>query len=139
MNTLLFHVVLADVKDTGAPLQLRDVAAALRKQDDVNGVLKALQQAGPLVAAAPDELSAYAGAAHSNGFQGFARKVVQRFLSTRVQRPTCKMSGQRCCRCSRSCGPCKMQVAAASRQLDMARRLNVHLQPLNLMAPNMPR
>lgn len=65
MNTLLFHDVIADVKDTGAPLQLRDVAAALRKQDDVNGVLKALQQAGPLVAAAPDELSAYAGAVTS--------------------------------------------------------------------------
>jgi hypothetical protein len=58
----LFHDVIADVKDTGAPLQLRDVAAALRKQDDVNGVLKALQQAGPLVAAGPDELSTYAGA-----------------------------------------------------------------------------
>jgi hypothetical protein len=58
----LCHVAGAEVKDGGAPLQLRDVAAALRKQDDVNGVLKALGQAGPLVAAAPDELSAYAGA-----------------------------------------------------------------------------
>lgn len=51
----------AEVKDTGAPLQLRDVAVALRKSDDVNGVLKALQQAGPLIAAAPDELGAFAG------------------------------------------------------------------------------
>lgn len=57
----------AAVKDTGAPLQLRDVSAALRKSDDVNGVLKALQQAGPLIAAAPDELSAYAGVIRSCG------------------------------------------------------------------------
>lgn len=52
-----------EVKATGAPLQLRDVAAALRKGDDVNGVLAALQQAGPLIAAAPDELRMYAGTA----------------------------------------------------------------------------
>jgi len=50
-----------EVKETGAPFQLRDVAAALRKGDDTNAVLKALQQAGPLIAAAPDELNHYAG------------------------------------------------------------------------------
>ena len=50
------------MKVTGAPLQLRDVAAALRKGSDASGVLKALQQAGPLIAAAPDELPEYAGA-----------------------------------------------------------------------------
>jgi len=42
-------------------MQLRDVAAALRKQDDVNGVLAALRLVDGLVEAAPDELGQYAG------------------------------------------------------------------------------
>lgn len=61
LHALNSGFALTDVRVTEAPLQLRDVAAALRKSDDVNAVLKALQQAGPLIAAAPDELSAYAG------------------------------------------------------------------------------
>ena len=42
-------------------MQLRDVAAALRKQDDVNGVLAALKLVDGLIEAAPDELGQYAG------------------------------------------------------------------------------
>ena len=44
------------------PMQLRDVAAALRKQDDASGVLAALKLVDSLVEAAPDELDQYAGA-----------------------------------------------------------------------------
>lgn len=44
------------------PMQLRDVAAALRKQDDVSGVLAALKLVDGLIEAAPDELDHYAGA-----------------------------------------------------------------------------
>jgi hypothetical protein len=44
----------------GRPLQLRDVAAALRKADDVKGVLRALGCLEALVRDAPDELPAVA-------------------------------------------------------------------------------
>ncbi|KAK9908206.1 hypothetical protein WJX75_004272 [Coccomyxa subellipsoidea] len=43
------------------PLQLRDVAAMLRKGDDPNAVLKGLAALGPLVDAAPHELESHAG------------------------------------------------------------------------------
>ncbi|CAL8463180.1 g2714 [Coccomyxa elongata] len=43
------------------PLQLRDVAALLRKSDDHNAVLKGLAALGPLIDAAPHELDSYAG------------------------------------------------------------------------------
>ncbi|EIE21374.1 hypothetical protein COCSUDRAFT_56593 [Coccomyxa subellipsoidea C-169] len=43
------------------PLQLRDVAALLRKGDDPNAVLKGLAALGPLVDAAPHELDSHAG------------------------------------------------------------------------------
>ena len=46
-------------------MQLRDVAAALRKQDDVNGVLAALKLVDGLIEAAPDELGQYAGVQHA--------------------------------------------------------------------------
>lgn len=49
------------------PLQLRDVAAALRKEDDAAGVLAALSLVDGLVEAAPDELDQYAGA-NTDGF-----------------------------------------------------------------------
>lgn len=45
----------------GNPLQLRDVAALLRKGDDPNSVLKGLNAIEPLLDAAPDELGHYAG------------------------------------------------------------------------------
>ncbi|KAK9868756.1 hypothetical protein WJX84_007936 [Apatococcus fuscideae] len=45
----------------GRPLQLRDIAAALRKTDDPQGIAPALRAAEALVAANPDELSHYAG------------------------------------------------------------------------------
>lgn len=48
------------------PLQLRDVAAALRKEDDAAGVLAALSLVDGLVEAAPDELDQYAGV-HTDG------------------------------------------------------------------------
>ena len=48
-------------------MQLRDVAAALRKQDDVNGVLAALKLVDRLIEAAPDELGQYAGATRFPG------------------------------------------------------------------------
>jgi hypothetical protein len=46
----------------GNPLQLRDVAALLRKGDDPNSILKGLAAIGPLLEAAPDELDQHAGA-----------------------------------------------------------------------------
>ena len=50
------------LKKNRAPMQLRDVAAALRKQDDVNGVLGALKLVDGLIEAEPNELGQYAGA-----------------------------------------------------------------------------
>jgi hypothetical protein len=49
------------LKKNRQPMQLRDVAAALRKQDDVNGVLAALKLVDGLIEAVPDELGQYAG------------------------------------------------------------------------------
>jgi len=49
------------LKKNRQPMQLRDVAAALRKQDDVNGVLAALKLVDGLIEAAPNELGQYAG------------------------------------------------------------------------------
>lgn len=53
--------VVADLSKDGKPLQLRDVAAALRKADDPQGIPPALRAADALVAAHPDELRHYAG------------------------------------------------------------------------------
>lgn len=53
------------------PLQLRDVAAALRKEDDVAGVLAALALVDGLLEAAPDELDQYAGALLKRVWGGF--------------------------------------------------------------------
>ncbi|KAK9822319.1 hypothetical protein WJX74_006980 [Apatococcus lobatus] len=50
-----------DLSKDGKPLQLRDVAAALRKADDPQGIPPALRAADALVAAHPDELRHYAG------------------------------------------------------------------------------
>ena len=51
----------AELSKDGRPLQLRDIAAALRKTDDPQGIAPALRAAEALVAANPDELSHYAG------------------------------------------------------------------------------
>ena len=53
--------MVAELSKDGKPLQLRDVAAALRKADDPQGIPPALRAAEALVAAQPDELSHYAG------------------------------------------------------------------------------
>lgn len=53
--------MVAELSKDGKPLQLRDVAAALRKADDPQGIPPALRAAEALVAAHPDELSHYAG------------------------------------------------------------------------------
>ena len=42
-------------------MQLRDLAAALRKSEDVNDKLKALRNLEGALLAAPDELKHYAG------------------------------------------------------------------------------
>lgn len=46
------------------PMQLRDVAAALRKSEDVNDKLRALRLLEGALVAAPDELRHYAGDFH---------------------------------------------------------------------------
>ena len=51
----------ADFDQEGRPLQLRDVAALLRKGDDPHAVLRGLRVIGPLIEAAPEELSHSAG------------------------------------------------------------------------------
>lgn len=51
----------AGLSEGDNPLQLRDVAALLRKGDDPNAVLKGLAALGPLVDAAPHELESHAG------------------------------------------------------------------------------
>ncbi len=51
----------AGLSEGDNPLQLRDVAALLRKGDDPNAVLKGLAALGPLVDAAPHELDSHAG------------------------------------------------------------------------------
>ena len=51
-------------------MQLRDVAAALRKQDDVNGVLAALKLVDGLIEAAPDERSPGRGPAVTSYWRG---------------------------------------------------------------------
>ena len=51
----------AEFEQEGRPLQLRDVAALLRKSDDPQGVLRGLRVIGPLIEAAPEELSNTAG------------------------------------------------------------------------------
>lgn len=43
------------------PMQLRDLAAALRKSEDVNDKLRALKSLEGALLAAPDELKHYAG------------------------------------------------------------------------------
>ena len=53
----------ADFDQEGRPLQLRDVAALLRKGDDPHAVLRGLRVIGPLIKAAPEELSHTAGEA----------------------------------------------------------------------------
>ena len=53
----------ADFDQEGRPLQLRDVAALLRKGDDPHSVLRGLRVIGPLIDAAPEELSHTAGEA----------------------------------------------------------------------------
>ena len=53
--------ICADFEQEGRPLQLRDAAALLRKGDDPQAVLKGLRAIGPLIAAAPEELSQAAG------------------------------------------------------------------------------
>ena len=53
----------ADFDQEGRPLQLRDVAALLRKGDDPHAVLRGLRVIGPLIEAAPEELSHTAGEA----------------------------------------------------------------------------
>lgn len=55
---LVWH---AGLSEGANPLQLRDVAALLRKSDDHNAVLKGLAALGPLVDVAPHELDSYAG------------------------------------------------------------------------------
>ncbi|CAL5229633.1 g12997 [Coccomyxa viridis] len=50
-----------DFEQEGRPLQLRDTAALLRKGDDPQAVLKGLRAIGPLIKAAPEELSHNAG------------------------------------------------------------------------------
>ena len=53
----------AEFEQEGRPLQLRDAAALLRKSDDPQGVLRGLRVIGPLIEAAPEELSNAAGRA----------------------------------------------------------------------------
>ncbi len=50
------------------PLQLRVVAAMLRKNDEPQGVIRALKVADQLIRQAPDELTAYAGS-NPTGFK----------------------------------------------------------------------
>lgn len=64
-------VCCADFEQEGHPLQLRDVAALLRKGDDPQAVLKGLKVIGPLIEAAPEELSHSAGALwHQTRYHG---------------------------------------------------------------------
>ena len=59
-DTLL--VAIAAGLDSGErPLQLRDLAAALRKSEDVNDKLRALKHLEGALLASPDELKHYAG------------------------------------------------------------------------------
>ncbi len=54
-------VILAGPDAGGKPLQLRDVAAMLRKTDDPKSVMRALKVLPGLISQAPDELTAYGG------------------------------------------------------------------------------
>ena len=56
---MLTHAAGLDSGDR--PMQLRDLAAALRKSEDVNDKLRALRNLEGALLAAPDELKHYAG------------------------------------------------------------------------------
>lgn len=57
---LMIGLLLLAFFSTCRALQLRALAAALRKQDDVNGVLEALGRVEMLIRGAPDELASAA-------------------------------------------------------------------------------
>ena len=61
-TTQVEHCDCADIgMDGDKPLQLRDVADMLRKSDEPQAVIRGLSLLGPLIEAAPEELTNYSG------------------------------------------------------------------------------
>ena len=65
-----FLSCFAGLEADGRLLHLRDVINLLRKADEPQKVVQALRAVNPLLAAAPDELSNYAGAVLTQPFTG---------------------------------------------------------------------